>query len=518
MSQPLTLAERIRAVAAIDPEADAIEQTEAWHPWASMTSAIDTFETILRDNGLGPGTEVGMLLRNRPAHIHAMAAVLASSCTVVTMNARQPAESTESELSELAIPVVIADRDDLADPALLSATKNSGTLAIEVDGAHPLSVASALDPDRSFRDGDSAVAVRMLTSGTTGNPKRIAFHARHLKSSVLGSARLTAGSNRKPGVEPDLLLRRGLIVNWAPINHVSGLWRAIEHMTEGRRLGLLETFEPGEWVRVVKTYNARIAMLAPATIRMVLDSDVDKNDLATLRAVTSGTAPLAVALQQEFEETFGIPVLSSYGATEFPGNGAGWTLDDHERFGRAKIGSVGKARPGVSIRVVEETGDPQPANEIGLVEVRAKTAATAPDEDAHWIRTNDLGRLDEDDFLWIVGRADSAIIRGGFKVLATELEEVLERHAGVKEASVVGISDERLGQVPVAAVVAAEPHDAPSTRSLDEHCRSELPSYKVPAEFRIVEDLPRTRSLKVSIPGVRELFSHRGQSSSADRG
>lgn len=509
MGEGMTLAERIRAVAAIDPQAEAIEQRGAWNRWQETSAAIEDLTSVLAAAGLGPGTEVAMPLRNRPHHVHAMAAVLANHCTIVTMNARQPPARTLAELDELRVPVLMADRDDLADPGLADAVSGAGVLAVALGGPDPLSVVSPLEHDRPFEKGDAGIAVKMLTSGTTGLPKRVAFSAQGLKDSVLGAARLTPGpSNRKPGEEPDLLLRRGFIPNWAPIEHVSGMWRAVEHMLEGRRLCLMETFDPAEWARVVRTYEVRMAMLAPATLRMVLDSGIGKDDLASLKGVTSGTAPLSVELKEEFEQAFGIPVLPAYGATEFPGNGAGWTLADHESFGRSKVGSVGRARPGVQIRVVGETdGQPLASNEIGLVEILAQTAATPSGEAPAWLRTTDLGRIDEDGFLWILGRADSAIICGGFKILATELVEAIEQHRQVREASVVGIPDERLGAVPVAAVLPASADDPPTAEDLERHCRTLLPAYKVPREFRIVQDLPRTSSLKVSMPAVQDLFT-----------
>lgn len=509
MGEALTLAERIRAVAAIDPEAEAIEQRGAWHQWGETSAAIERLAAELAAAGLGPGTEVAIPLRNRPHHVHAMAAVLANRCTIVTMNARQPPARTQAELAELGVPVLLADVEDLADPGLVAAVAEAGVLTAALGGPEPLSLVSPLDPGRSFAQGDAGVAVKMLTSGTTGPPKRVAFSAQGLKDSVLGAARLTPGpSNRKPGEEPELLLRRGFIPNWAPIEHVSGMWRAVEHMLEGRRLCLMETFDPAEWARVVKTYQVRMAMLAPATLRMVLDSGIDKSDLTSLKGVTSGTAPLSVELKEEFEQAFGIPVLPAYGATEFPGNGAGWTLADHESFGRSKVGSVGRARPGVQIRVVDEAdGQPQASNEIGLVEILAQTAATPVGEDPAWLRTTDLGRLDEDGFLWIIGRADSAIICGGFKILATELVEAIEQHPQVREACVVGIPDDRLGAVPAAAVLPASADDPPTAEDLEGHCRALLPAYKIPREFRVVEDLPRTTSLKVSMPAVQDLFT-----------
>jgi acyl-coenzyme A synthetase/AMP-(fatty) acid ligase len=236
---------------------------------------------------------------------------------------------------------------------------------------------------------------------------------------------------------------------------------------------------------------------------MVLDADLPKEDLASLRAVTSATAPLPPETAIAFEEKYGIPVLTLYGATEFAGGVAGWTLKDHQKWAQAKRGSVGRAHPGCELRIVSpEDGSLLESGETGLLEVRSAQLGT----EAGWVRTTDWAELDADGFLWIRGRADNAIIRGGFKIAPAEVAEVLERHPAVHEASVVGLADERLGALPVAAVeleAGVPPVDGEELRSF---ARQHLAKYQVPARILIVEALPRTPSLKVSEPGVRALF------------
>lgn len=511
MGRTLSLAERIRAVATLDLDADAIEFEGRWHPWRETQTAIDQLTGLLAEAGLGAGAPVGLLLRNRPHHVQGLAAVLANECSVVTMNARQPKERIRAEVRDMNLPVLMADSEDWQDAELREIVSEAGALGIEMQASGGLKAFTSIDPDRRFDDGDPSVAIKMLTSGTTGTPKRVIFGAQNLKDSVLGAARvMPGGSDRIQGEEPELLLRRGIILSWFPMVHVSGMWRCIEHVLQGRRLCLLESFDPKQWASAVRVHGVRMASLSPTALRMVLDAKIPKEEFASLRAVGSGTAPLSVEVKREFEETYDLPVLTAYGATEFPGNGAGWTLDDHEAFGRTKIGSVGRPRPGVRIRIVDESdGTEKAAGDVGLVEVLARSAATPDGQEPDWLRTTDLGSIDEDGFLWIVGRADSAIIRGGFKILATDVVQVLERHESVKEASVVGIDDDRLGSVPVAAIIPSSLEDPPSVEALNAYCREHLTAYQIPAEFRIVDDLPRTPSLKVSMPGVRALFEKR---------
>ena len=149
----------------------------------------------------------------------------------------------------------------------------------------------------------------------------------------------------------------------------------------------------------------------PTAVRMVLHLELTRDDLASIKVVTSGTAPLSVEDSEAFTDKFGIPVLTSYAATEFGGGVAGWSLPDHKRYWADKRGSVGRPPAVRNCGVVTEDGTVLAPDEPGLLEV--KPGQLGPDAD--WIRTTDLGKLDEDGFLWILGRADQAIIRGGFK-------------------------------------------------------------------------------------------------------
>jgi acyl-coenzyme A synthetase/AMP-(fatty) acid ligase len=234
---------------------------------------------------------------------------------------------------------------------------------------------------------------------------------------------------------------------------------------------------------------------------MILDANVPVDALRSLRAVRAGTAPLDPALAEEWERTYEIPVLVTYGATEFAGAVAGLTLADHERYGKGKRGSVGRAHPGIELRIVDDQGRQLGTNAIGLVEARGDQVAA---ED--WVRTTDLGRIDEDGFLWIVGRSDDVINRGGFKVSTTVLANTLASHPDVRDSCVVGIPDARLGEVPVAAVESLPSHPV-SAEQLLGWLRERVPAYQVPVEIRVVPALPRTPSLKISRGEVRRLFT-----------
>jgi acyl-coenzyme A synthetase/AMP-(fatty) acid ligase len=240
--------------------------------------------------------------------------------------------------------------------------------------------------------------------------------------------------------------------------------------------------------------------LVPAALRTVLHSRLTRDDLQSIRAVTSGTAPLSAEDADAFTEKFGIPVLTSYAATEFGGGVAGWTLADYQTYWHVKRGSVGRASLGAQLRVVDDCGAPLGPGEAGLLEV--KPGQLGPSAD--WMRTTDMARIDADGFVWILGRADQAIIRGGFKVMPDDVCTALESHPAVQGAAVVGKHDERLGETPVAMVELREAIDVPA---LLEHVRTRLARYEIPTDVAIVEQIPRTPSGKPDLGAVRRFFS-----------
>lgn len=336
------------------------------------------------------------------------------------------------------------------------------------------------------------VAVWMLTSGTTGPPKRVDLSYDMLARSVIG---------RDPeNTAAPTELRRGVAIVNSPLVHVGGVFRVLLCIAEARPFVLLPKFELERWAAAVRAYQPRAVSLVPAALRMVLHSDLTRDDLASVRAVTSGTAPLSADDAEAFTEKFGIPVLTSYAATEFGGGVASWTLADHRQYWKEKRGSVGRANPGARLRVVDEDGRPLEPGKKGLLEVKPAQF----DADADWLRTTDLARIDTDGFVWILGRADQAIIRGGFKVMPDEVRTALESHPAVRGAAVIGIPDERLGETPVAMV---ELRALAPAAELTAYLQGRLARYEIPTTIAIVDTIPRTPSGKADLGAVREYFT-----------
>ncbi|OBF86312.1 AMP-dependent synthetase [Mycobacterium sp. 852002-51163_SCH5372311] len=479
------LSRRIAHVLDLQPDGHAIEYAGQWISWHQVGDVARQIAALTARPETQP--QVGMLLRNRPGHVAAFLGVLLSGGTVVTINPSRGDERTRADIAALRLPLVAGEPDDLATFVTAADTE---TIPIRALLDAPTSA-----PVPSPGAGPVAppdIAVRMLTSGTTGPPKRIDLSYDMLARTVMGREPDRANAPTE--------LRRGVAIVNSPLVHIGGVFRVLQCVTEARSFVLLDRFELNTWAAAVRKHRPRAVSLVPAALRTVLHSGLPRSDLDSIRAVTCGTAPLSADDADAFTEKYGIPVLTSYAATEFGGGVAGWTLADYQRHWRAKRGSVGRANPGSELRVVDESGAPLGPDQVGLLEVKAaQMGASAP-----WMRTTDLARIDDDGFVWIVGRADQAIVRGGFKVMPDDVRTALESHPAVAGAAVVARADDRLGQTPVAMV---ELRESASTDELIEFLGKRLARYEIPTDLAIVDAIPRTPSGKPDIDAVRSFFS-----------
>jgi acyl-CoA synthetase (AMP-forming)/AMP-acid ligase II len=500
------MADKLRAlitgVLAIEPDQPAIEFEKRWSTYGQLASGMAQLDSILRTKGLEAGARVGVLLRNRTPYVPAILEVVTSDRCLVTLNPVYPDDRVASDIVKSAAPVIVAMSDDWARPQLREAAAQVGAVGVEAtiepDGALSFQELFAGDPARWTQPRAQGIAIEMLTSGTTGPPKRVPLAAETFEKSMLDFALYEKGRDTS---EPRL--RSGTSVLLAPLAHIGGIGGVINVISSGRKFCLLEKFSVPAFHDAVVRHRPKVTGGPPTIMRMLLDANVPRKDLSSIVAFRSGTAPLDPALAAEFQARYGIPVLQNYGATEFAGGVAGWTNDDYKAFGDRKIGSVGRLNPGIEGRIVDpESGAEAPGGETGVLELKAKHLG-----DGGWVRTTDLAVLDADGFLFIRGRADNAINRGGLKVSPDEVVRALEAHPSVAEASVVGLSDPRLGQVPVAALRARPGVQQPSDGELSGFLRQTLSSYQVPVLYRWVDTFPRTVSLKIDQAEVRSLFA-----------
>lgn len=492
----------IEGVEAIDPNASAIEFRGEWWTWGDLRTAGHALSEALDQAGLGARARVGMLMTNRPEIVAAFLHTIGSGRCLVTVNPGLPNGRLETEIAGLRTPVLVATTEQWGREALLTAARQAGCLGLELTGdkAVPVRLMPGLETVRGDLRifADPGVGIEMLTSGTTGTPKRIPMKAETLEEAVVNAS---VYDGRAADAPPTL--RAGVIVVHASLAHMSGIFGTTNALVAGRKVALLEKFAVESWADAVRRHRPKMASAPPSALRMILDAKVPKEDLSSLMAFRTGTAPLDPDLADEFTEHYGVPVLQNYGATETAGAGAGWTMKDYRKFHSTKRGSVGRVSPGIRGRVVDvESGEPLPPDGMGLLEL----AGPQLGDGKSWVRTTDLAVMDADGFLWIKGRADNAIIRGGFKINPDDIVRAIQQHPAVREAAVVALSDPRLGEVPAAAYMVRSGMQAPDDAELRAFLKERLLSYQVPVELRAVEALPRTPSMKVSQPELRKLF------------
>jgi len=500
------ITEKLRAIMSIDPARAEIDFEGRDYSWGDLSRVVAEIEALLAEMEAARSARVGVLLRNRPGHVAAILAVLSTDKCLVTINPILPDEKLVGDIEGLRSPVIIVDESDLGRGVVRQSLQRSGAGVIVIgerlEGAR---LQKGCERPRGVSGASEGVAIEMLTSGTTGAPKRVPLSREAFDASFEGFTGYERGRSYADAPQ----LRSGVTMIANPLTHIGGIYGCIGALMAGRKISLLEKFTVEAWVSAVKRNRPKVAPAVPAALRMLLDANVDPQDLSSLSALISGTAPLSPDLVDAFYERFAIPILANYGATEFAGAVAGWSIEDFRGHWKEKRGSVGRLHANVAARVVgAEIGRPLAAGEEGLLEIQgAQLGANYPVGGDRWLRTTDRAVLDADNFLFIRGRADNAIVRGGFKVHPDDVVAVLNQHPSVRESAVVGVPDERLGMVPAAALILKVGAAPPDVAELQAWLRSRLLAYQVPAHFKIVTEIPRTPSMKPESQGLRDLFS-----------
>jgi long-chain acyl-CoA synthetase len=487
-----TLAQMCASALNSDPARQAIEHNAEWVCWGQLKRWADQVTALLEASAVPREAPVVLVSHNRPIAAAAMLALLAEGRSVRMVYAFQAPAALARDLERLDAALVVASSDVFVAP-VLETLRTRGAAAIAL--ADNAAAVSGLERYSGTGWGETPAApeVQILTSGTTGPPKRFGMThdtiARHF---------VRANKNYRAS---DDLSRAAPMFSYYPLGNVSGIYGLVPPLLRGHRIVWVERFTVEAWRDYLRRHRPAHASLPPAGFQMVLDADVPQAELSCLRSLASGAAPLPLQVHRAFEDKYSVPILISYGATEFGGPVSSMTLELHAQWGKAKLGSAGRALPGAQLRVVDpDTGQLLAAGEEGLLEV------VSPRIGPDWIRTSDLAVLDADGFLFHRGRADGAILRGGFKVLPETVERALLLHPAVSSVAVVGLPDARLGQVPVVAIQPKQDAPWPSTRELEQHLREHTPATHIPVAWQLVDELPRTASLKVDYAAVRQLF------------
>ncbi|XVQ14851.1 class I adenylate-forming enzyme family protein [Spirillospora sp. CA-255316] len=368
------------------------------------------------------------------------------------------------------------DLDALVDPALLE-SGGAGE-----DEAPAVAVT-----------GDD-VAVLLYTSGTTAAPKVAVLRHRHLLAYVLNTLEHASAA------EEDAALMA------VPPYHIAGLSNLLTNLYNGRRVVYMPAFDAKEWLETVRRERITHALLVPTMLaRIVAEVDGDDAGAPSLRSLAYGGARTPRPVLERALKVFpGTGFVNAYGLTETassvavlgPGDHRKSLASDDPRI-RARLASVGRPLPGVEFQIRGEDGEVLPVGETGLVFVRGdqisgEYGGRSVLDAGGWFATRDRGRLDEGGYLFIEGRADDTIIRGGENIAPAEIEDVILAHPGIEEAAVVGVADPEWGQRLVAVVAGdAEPEE------IRRWVKERLRSSKTPDTVVFREQLPKTETGKV---------------------
>jgi fatty-acyl-CoA synthase len=351
-------------------------------------------------------------------------------------------------------------------------------------------------PPPFTRDSGSAKVI-IHTSGTTGTPKGAARNA-----TDAGVAALANLLRIVPYKRDDIVFCP------APIFHSFGLATVTFATVVGMTMVLPEKFDPEGSLRMIEEHGATAAAFVPVMIKRIVNLEEDvksKYDLSSLRIVMASGSAMGEDLRKAAMETLGEVIYDLYGSTE-----AGWVAIARPEDIKGKPKSVGKPVPGIDVAIFSKEGKRLPQGETGEIFVKSEVlfeGYTSGDEKADeregYMSIGDLGHLDDEDYLFIEGRADDMVVVGGENIYPIEIEEVIGSISGVDEVTVMGVPDEEYGQVLGAFVVGNVDPD-----KIKSVCKEELASYKVPRRVEIIDELPRTSTGKVV---KRELLEQAGQ-------
>jgi acyl-CoA synthetase (AMP-forming)/AMP-acid ligase II len=406
------------------------------------------------------------------------------------INYRLSAEGVQELIGRLPNPLVIVDeryRDAVGDVA-----------THVMDSAEFVAAARVVEPTAEFADAED-IAIVLFTSGTTSKPKAVELSHGNLTSYITGT------------VEFDSAQAADAALICVPPYHIAGVNAAMSNLYAGRKMVYLNSFDAGDWVRLVAQEGVTTATVVPTMLdRIVMELEQRPTQLPTLRNLAYGGSKVALPLVRKALELLpDVGFVNAYGLTETSSTIAVLTPDDHrhshgnpDELVAKRLASVGQPVPGIEVQIRDEDGTVLGPGQPGELYVRGEqvsgkyTGVGSVLDDEGWFPTRDIATLDDAGYLFITGRSDDTIIRGGENIAPAELEDVLVEHPHVREVAVVGVEDAQWGQAIVAVVVPAPGIEA-DPDELREHVRKALRGSRTPDRVVFRDELPVNATGKV---------------------
>ena len=504
---------------AICPDRDAVVFEGTRFTYARVDERVNRLAHAL-DRLISKGDRVGMFSVNCNQHVEAYFATAKLGGIYVPLNFRSKAEELEYMLDRADVRVLFAGSRymDLVNSvaARLPHLKKVIPVDGEERGGYEEILAGEPTDEIMAEIGDDDITILMFTSGTTGRPKAVPLRHDSFVGYVL--------DNVEPA-NPDLEERNILTV---PLYHVAGIQAMLPAIYGGRTLIMMRQFELTEWMETAQREKATRAMLVPTMLKWIVDSpDFDAYDLSSLRVITYGAAPMPFeVIKKAIERMPDVQFINGYGQTESASTLTTLGPEDHritgteeekEKKWKRLKSSIGRPLPDVTIRIVDEEGKPLGPNVPGVILAKSprimkgywddeqKTAnAVTPDG---WLRTGDVGYVDEEGYVYLTGRMDDLIIRGGENIAPAEIEQVIGTHPKIAECAVIGVPDAEFGQQPFAYCVVKEGERC-TAEEVMEFCGGRLASFKRPKGVAFLEELPKSPMGKVLKRNLREAYGH----------
>ncbi|GAA3042297.1 long-chain fatty acid--CoA ligase [Pseudonocardia yunnanensis] len=470
--------------------------------WTELLDRVRRLAGALREAGIGAGDRIAFLGRNHPAALElVLAGAWIGAATVVVNYRLAPAEI--DHVVQDADAAVVVVRPEFA-PVLADLGYQRRVVAVGPEYEEWLESAA---PPGEPRDADvDEPFLQLYTSGTTGVPKGAMLTHRNL------AAHSEAVSTHVG------LTRTSVDLVPMPLYHVGGLAWALLALHRGATLILVPDVRPAQLVDMIETFRVTHAFVVPTVLAGLVElPDLAERDLSSLRGLTYGGSPMPLPLLRRLLAMTDAGLYQVYGATEVSGVATVLDSADHRApIDDRHLSSAGRPLAGIEVAIeASTTGEAVPSGEVGEILLRgeqvmagywrqpaATKAALLP---GGWLRTGDAGYLDDDGYLFVVDRIKDMIISGGENIYAAEVERVLGEHPSVDEVAVIGVPDEKWGEVPKAVVVPVGPRH-PDAAELLRFCRGQLAGYKCPKSLDFASALPRNGAGKILKRALREQY------------
>jgi long-chain acyl-CoA synthetase len=475
--------------AAEAPDRPAIKLDDIVLSYGMLDEASARIAGLLAARGVAAGDRVGLILPNVPYFPVVLYGILRLGAVAVPMNPLLKGREVAFHLGDSGAKAVFGWHQ-FADAGRAGAV-DAGAEFLPVAPGEFEGMLGGADPARDVVErAPDDTAVIIYTSGTTGTPKGAELtHHNLLDSAEVAFDLVETG--------PESVAFGAL-----PLFHVFGMNSGLNSIFRaGGSMTLLPRFDPGKALEIIQRDRVDVFLGVPTMYAAMLHHpDHGAFDTSTLDLCVSGGAAMPVEVLRGFEAAFDCKVLEGYGLSETCAM-ATFNRPDRER----KPGSIGTPVAGVDIRLVDEQDSDVPPGEVGELVIRSphvmkgyfgRDDATAEAMRDGWFHTGDMATVDSDGYYYIVDRKKDMIIRGGYNVYPREIEEVLYEHPAIREAAVVGVPHESLGEE-VAAVVALKPGADAGEEELRDFAKQRVAAYKYPRRVHIVDDLPKGPTGKI---------------------